>query len=209
MMVVVYVGYHCLKRRVVEVTPGVSVELIVLQLLSDPNLAVRETAILCIAVRVPKLNQSELETTCEDFSNIINNFEKCTVCKGTMSNGVKISIDYTIVTSTENWSKNMEIACRRKIFFLISMEMETLRVSIQLIDRLSCFKLNCLANLFPYIHAFRLLLYPVLAIRTLPILFVIMKKMDHSQGRWCLSILRTKAYMSIYLQPENSGKHFE
>ncbi|KAL5053782.1 hypothetical protein RYX36_034464 [Vicia faba] len=64
---------------------------------------------------VPKLNRSELETACEDFSNIINSFEKCTVYKGTLSSGVEIAVDSTIVNSTEDWSKNMEIAYRRKI----------------------------------------------------------------------------------------------
>ncbi|KAK2384321.1 putative inactive receptor protein kinase [Trifolium repens] len=64
---------------------------------------------------VPKLNRSELETACEDFSNIINSFEKCTVYKGTLSSGVEIAVDSTIVTSTEEWSKNMEMTYRRKI----------------------------------------------------------------------------------------------
>ena len=64
---------------------------------------------------VPKLNRSELETACEDFSNIINTFEKCMVYKGTLSSGVEIAVDSTIVTSTEDWSKSMEIAYRRKI----------------------------------------------------------------------------------------------
>ncbi|KAL5077826.1 hypothetical protein RYX36_016810 [Vicia faba] len=132
---------------------------------------------------VPKLNRSELETACDDFNNIINSFEKYIVYKGTLSSGVEIAVDSTNVASTKDWSKNMEIAYRRKIFFLLmSMEMETLRVSIQLIDGISCFKLNCLANLFPYIHAFKLLLYPVLTIRTLPILLIIVTKTNHSQG---------------------------
>ncbi|CAJ2677378.1 unnamed protein product [Trifolium pratense] len=64
---------------------------------------------------VPKLNRSELETACEDFSNIINSFEKCTVYKGTLSSGVEIAVDSTIVTSADEWSKNMEMAYRRKI----------------------------------------------------------------------------------------------
>ncbi|KAK2438259.1 putative inactive receptor protein kinase [Trifolium repens] len=64
---------------------------------------------------VPKLNRSELETACEDFSNIINSFEKCTIYKGTLSSGVEIAVDSTIVTSTEEWSKNMEMTYKRKI----------------------------------------------------------------------------------------------
>ncbi|CAI8592381.1 unnamed protein product [Vicia faba] len=54
----------------------------------------------------------KLETTCEDFGN---SFEKCTVYKGTLYSGVDIAVDYTIVTSIEDWSKNMEITYRRKI----------------------------------------------------------------------------------------------
>jgi hypothetical protein len=61
------------------------------------------------------LNRSELETACEDFSNIINSFEKCTVYKGTLSSGVEIAVDSTIVTSTEEWSKNMEMTYKRKV----------------------------------------------------------------------------------------------
>lgn len=64
---------------------------------------------------VPKLNRAELETACEDFSNIINSFEKCTIYKGTLSSGVEIAVDSTVVTSSEDWSKNMEMAYRRKI----------------------------------------------------------------------------------------------
>ena len=64
---------------------------------------------------VPKLNRAELETACEDFSNIINSFEKCIIYKGTLSSGVEIAVDSTIVTSANDWSKTMEMAYRRKI----------------------------------------------------------------------------------------------
>ena len=64
---------------------------------------------------VPKLNRAELETACEDFSNIINSFEQCTIYKGTLSSGVEIAVDSTIVTSAEDWSKTMEMTYRRKI----------------------------------------------------------------------------------------------
>ncbi|KAK8472553.1 hypothetical protein PHAVU_002G238900 [Phaseolus vulgaris] len=64
---------------------------------------------------VPKLNQAELETACEDFSNIINSFDECTIYKGTLSSGVEIAVDSTIVSSARDWSKNMETAYRKKI----------------------------------------------------------------------------------------------
>lgn len=64
---------------------------------------------------VPKLNRAELETACEDFSNIVYSFDECTIYKGTLSSGVEIAVDSTIVTSAQVWSKNMETAYRKKI----------------------------------------------------------------------------------------------
>jgi len=62
------------------------------------------------------LNQAELETACEDFSNIINTFDECTIYKGTLSSGVEIAVDSTIVKSARDWSKTMETAYRKKVF---------------------------------------------------------------------------------------------
>ncbi|XVF25635.1 hypothetical protein REPUB_Repub13aG0230300 [Reevesia pubescens] len=64
---------------------------------------------------VPKLNPSELETACEDFSNIIDTIGGCTVYKGTLSSGVEIAVASIIVSSLKDWSKNSEKAYRRKI----------------------------------------------------------------------------------------------
>ncbi|XP_057419432.1 protein MALE DISCOVERER 2-like isoform X2 [Lotus japonicus] len=64
---------------------------------------------------VPKLNRAELETACEDFSNIINSSDEYTIYKGTLSSGVEIAVDSTTVTSSQDWSKNMEKAYRKKI----------------------------------------------------------------------------------------------
>ncbi|KAK7359211.1 hypothetical protein VNO77_01161 [Canavalia gladiata] len=64
---------------------------------------------------VPKLNRAELETACEDFSNIIYSFNECTIYKGTLSSGVEIAVDSTIVTSGQDWTKTMETAYRKKI----------------------------------------------------------------------------------------------
>ncbi|WJX26797.1 hypothetical protein P8452_15674 [Trifolium repens] len=64
---------------------------------------------------VPKLNRAELETACEDFSNIVTNFEACTVYKGTLSSGVEIAVVSTLVNSSQDWSKSMELNYRRKI----------------------------------------------------------------------------------------------
>ncbi|KAJ6893676.1 protein MALE DISCOVERER 2 isoform X1 [Populus alba x Populus x berolinensis] len=64
---------------------------------------------------VPKLNRSELETACEDFSNIIDTFNGFTAYKGTLSSGVEISVASTAVTSSKDWSKSAEMAYRKKI----------------------------------------------------------------------------------------------
>ncbi|KAK7302951.1 hypothetical protein RJT34_13848 [Clitoria ternatea] len=64
---------------------------------------------------VPKLNRSELEIACEDFSNIIISYEGCTIYKGTLSSGVEIAVVSTLITSSKDWSKNSEINYRKKI----------------------------------------------------------------------------------------------
>lgn len=64
---------------------------------------------------VPKLNRTELETACEDFSNIIDTIDGCTIYKGTLSSGVEIAVASASVTSLKDWSSNSEIAYRRKI----------------------------------------------------------------------------------------------
>ncbi|KAL5997847.1 hypothetical protein ACLOJK_008779 [Asimina triloba] len=67
---------------------------------------------------VPSLNRAELETACEDFSNIIDTYEDCTVFKGTLSSGVEISVASTIIKSADEWSKCSETHFRRKIDML-------------------------------------------------------------------------------------------
>lgn len=64
---------------------------------------------------VPKLNRPELETACEDFSNIIDTYDGCTVYKGTLSSGVEIAVASTSIKSSKEWSKNSEMAYRKKI----------------------------------------------------------------------------------------------
>ncbi|KAL7264249.1 hypothetical protein ACSBR1_002244 [Camellia fascicularis] len=64
---------------------------------------------------VPKLQRSELEAACEDFSNIIGSISDGTVYKGTLSSGVEIAVTSTAVKSAEDWSKNLEAQYRKKI----------------------------------------------------------------------------------------------
>ncbi|CAI9755180.1 unnamed protein product [Fraxinus pennsylvanica] len=68
---------------------------------------------------VPKLNRDELETACEDFSNIINTYENiATVYKGTLSSGVEIAVVTTAISSLKDWSKRCELTFRKKIDML-------------------------------------------------------------------------------------------
>ncbi|XP_077224454.1 protein MALE DISCOVERER 2-like isoform X2 [Tasmannia lanceolata] len=64
---------------------------------------------------VPKLNRGELETACEDFSNIIGTFLDYTLFKGTLSSGVEIAVASTLVPSAKDWSRRSEIRFRKKI----------------------------------------------------------------------------------------------
>ncbi|XP_059664263.1 protein MALE DISCOVERER 2-like isoform X2 [Cornus florida] len=64
---------------------------------------------------VPKLNWAELETACEDFSNIISTRQDYTIYKGTLSTGVEISVASTSVTSIKDWAKRSQVAYRKKI----------------------------------------------------------------------------------------------
>ncbi|KAH9618236.1 hypothetical protein KSS87_023368 [Heliosperma pusillum] len=64
---------------------------------------------------VPKLNRPELETACEDFSNIIATFDAFTIYKGTLSSGVEIAVASTNIKSSLDWSEAEELAYRKKI----------------------------------------------------------------------------------------------
>ncbi|RHN72100.1 putative protein kinase RLK-Pelle-LRR-VI-2 family [Medicago truncatula] len=64
---------------------------------------------------VPKLNRAELETACEDFSNIVTNVEACTIYKGTLSSGVEIAVVSGLINTRQEWTKTMELNYRRKI----------------------------------------------------------------------------------------------
>ncbi|KAK3134851.1 hypothetical protein QOZ80_5BG0411510 [Eleusine coracana subsp. coracana] len=64
---------------------------------------------------VPKLQRSELERACEDFSNIIASYPHYTVYKGTLSSGVEIAVVSTMITSSKEWSQHSETCFRKKI----------------------------------------------------------------------------------------------
>ncbi|KAM7271913.1 hypothetical protein ACFE04_031127 [Oxalis oulophora] len=64
---------------------------------------------------VPKLKRAELETACEDFSNVIGSSPIGTVYKGTLSNGVEIAVASVEATTTNDWSVYLESQFRKKI----------------------------------------------------------------------------------------------
>lgn len=82
---------------------------------------------------VPKLHRSELETACEDFSNIIGSLSNGTVYKGTLSSAVEIAVTSTTVMSAKDWSKNLETqfrnkACQNKNLFELSLALISVAV---------------------------------------------------------------------------------
>ncbi|KAL0922510.1 hypothetical protein M5K25_006500 [Dendrobium thyrsiflorum] len=67
---------------------------------------------------IPSLNRSELETACEDFSNIIDTLSGCSVYKGTLSSGVEIAVTLSLIKSAKDWSDQSEVLFREKISVL-------------------------------------------------------------------------------------------
>ncbi|KAJ3694154.1 hypothetical protein LUZ60_009634 [Juncus effusus] len=67
---------------------------------------------------VPKLNKTELEVACEDFSNIIDAEPDYTVFKGTLSSGTEIAVISTVIASPKDWPKSSESCFQRKIELL-------------------------------------------------------------------------------------------
>ncbi|KAG2594961.1 protein MALE DISCOVERER 2-like isoform X1 [Panicum virgatum] len=64
---------------------------------------------------VSKLNRVELEAACEDFSNIINTYQSCTVFKGILSGGNEIGVVSTVISSSKDWSRSAETCFKKKI----------------------------------------------------------------------------------------------
>ncbi|XP_048497946.1 protein MALE DISCOVERER 2-like [Beta vulgaris subsp. vulgaris] len=64
---------------------------------------------------VPKLNSTELQTACEDFSNIIDTFSGCLMYKGILSSGVEIAVLSTSIRSSRQWSNCAESEFKRKM----------------------------------------------------------------------------------------------
>ncbi|PON51389.1 Tyrosine-protein kinase [Parasponia andersonii] len=107
LLVVAIVGYLCIKTKVANVKPwatGLSGQL--------------QKAFV---TGVPKLKRSELETACEDFSNVIGSSPIGTLYKGTLSNGVEIAVAVVApvtATTAKEWSENLQVQFCKKIDML-------------------------------------------------------------------------------------------
>ncbi|PKU65227.1 protein MALE DISCOVERER 2 [Dendrobium catenatum] len=67
---------------------------------------------------VPSLERSELQTACEEFSNVIDTLSDCTIYKGTLSSGVEIAVSSTMIKMAKDWSDQSEALFRNKISVL-------------------------------------------------------------------------------------------
>lgn len=67
---------------------------------------------------VPSLERSELQTACEEFSNVIDSLSDCTLYKGTLSSGVEIVVTSTIIKSAKDWADKSQALFRNKISVL-------------------------------------------------------------------------------------------
>lgn len=70
---------------------------------------------------VPVLKREEVETACEDFSNIIDSSSDTVVYKGTLSNGTEIAAT-SIQRSAATWSPQSELSFRRNVEALARMK---------------------------------------------------------------------------------------
>jgi hypothetical protein len=61
------------------------------------------------------LKRAELVAACEDFSYIIGSLQDATIYKGTLSSGVEIAVVSSSMTSSQDWSKNMQAQFRKKV----------------------------------------------------------------------------------------------
>uniref|UniRef100_A0A1J3EQ79 Putative LRR receptor-like serine/threonine-protein kinase n=1 Tax=Noccaea caerulescens TaxID=107243 RepID=A0A1J3EQ79_NOCCA len=72
---------------------------------------------------VPKLKLSELETACEDFSNIIGSTSSnATIYKGTLSTGSEIAVLSLASGSLQDWSEDLETQFQEKIHRLSQVD---------------------------------------------------------------------------------------
>ncbi|KAM0888192.1 hypothetical protein ACQ4PT_028528 [Festuca glaucescens] len=65
--------------------------------------------------RMSTARRSELETACEDFSNVIGTLPGCTLYKGTLPCGAEIAVVSTLIKYAYGWSPLAEAQFRNKV----------------------------------------------------------------------------------------------
>ncbi|CAH8280123.1 unnamed protein product [Arabidopsis lyrata] len=75
-----------------------------------------------IAADVPRLQLSELQAACEDFSNVIGSFSDGTIYKGTLSTGAEIAVVSIATGSRAAWSTAMETQLLQKMHNLSKVD---------------------------------------------------------------------------------------
>ncbi|XP_010453890.1 PREDICTED: probable inactive receptor-like protein kinase At3g56050 isoform X7 [Camelina sativa] len=71
---------------------------------------------------VPRLQLSELQAACEDFSNVIGSFSDGTIYKGTLSTGAEIAVVSAGAGSRAAWSTAMETQLLQKLHKLSKVD---------------------------------------------------------------------------------------
>lgn len=97
---------------------------------------------------MPALKRSELETACEDFSNVVGSLSSGMLYKGTLSNGVEIAVVSSVITSAPGWSKQCESQFRKKVKYgLLTFLVETLTLCIHFsIENVFLFQISSLSK---------------------------------------------------------------
>lgn len=104
---------------------------------------------------VPRLQLSELQAACEDFSNIIGSFSDGTIYKGTLSSGAEIAVVSIAAGSRANWSTDMETQLLQKVtetWFVLCFEQKMILLLSVQIRKLSKVDHKNFLNVIGYCH---------------------------------------------------------
>ncbi|KAG7534727.1 Protein kinase-like domain superfamily [Arabidopsis thaliana x Arabidopsis arenosa] len=71
---------------------------------------------------VPRLQLSELQAACEDFSNVIGSFSDGAIYKGTLSTGAEIAVVSVVAGSRSDWSTTMDTQLLQKMHNLSKVD---------------------------------------------------------------------------------------
>ncbi|ESQ40647.1 hypothetical protein EUTSA_v10013141mg [Eutrema salsugineum] len=111
-----------------------------------------------IITGVPKLKLSELETACEDFSNIIGSTSSdATIYKGTLSTGSEIAVLSVASGSLQDWSNDLEAQFQEKRLSQVDHKNFLNLIGYcredEPFNRMMVFEYAPYGSLFEYLHA--------------------------------------------------------